>query len=151
MITNTSRTLAFAFAATLALGAVGGAANTDAIKERQDAMSGVQDAMRSLAAIAKGEAPFDAAVVQKSAASIAEHLDEASRLFPEGSGEGDVETWAKPEIWSNYSDFEMKMEGAQVAADAMKSVTDEAGFKAAMGKLGGACRACHTDYRRPKQ
>ena len=150
MIKNTKQALAIAVVA-LALAAVGVAASAaDVINERQEAMEGVYDAMKSFAAIAKGEAPFDAGIVQKNATSMKDHLQEASRLFPEGSGEGDVETWAKPEIWSNYADFTLKLEKAQAAAEAMKSVTEESAFRPAMGKLGNACKSCHTDYRRPK-
>ena len=151
MIQNTKPTLVAAVVATLALGAVGAATAASVITERQEAMSGVRDAMQSLAAIAKGETPFDAAVVQRNAESMQEHLQTASRLFPEGSGEGDVETWAKPEIWSNYADFTLKLEKAQVAAEAMKSVTEESAFRPAMGKVGSSCKGCHTDYRRPKR
>ena len=142
----------FGVVATLALGAVGAAASAaDVINERQEAMEGVYDAMKSFAAIAKGEAPFDAGVVQKNATSMKDHLQEASRLFPEGSGKGDIETWAMPAIWSNHADFVLKFEKAQVAAEAMKSVTEESAFRPAMGKLGNSCKSCHTDYRRPKK
>lgn len=150
MIKNTKQALAIAVVA-LALGAAGVAASAaDVISERQEAMEGVYGGMKNLAAIAKGEVPFDAGVVHKSAASMKDHLREASQLFPEGSGEGDVETWAKPEIWSNYADFVLKLEKAQVAAEAMMSVTEESAFRPAMGKLGSSCKSCHTDYRRPK-
>lgn len=150
MIKNTKQALAIAVVA-LALGAVGVAASAaDVISQRQQEMEGVYEGMKNLAAIAKGEAPFDAGVVKKNAASMKDHLREASRLFPEGSGEGDVETWAMPEIWSNYADFVLKLEKAQVAAEAMMSVTEESAFRPAMGKLGSACKSCHSDYRRPK-
>jgi cytochrome c556 len=33
----------------------------------------------------------------------------------------------------------------------MASVTAEANFGAALGALGATCKACHTDYRRPKK
>ncbi len=67
-----------------------------------------------------------------------------------GSGEGDVETWAKPEIWSDYADFVLKLETAKVQAEALKSVTEESAFRPALGKLGNACKSCHTKFRRPK-
>jgi len=150
VIKNTKQAIAIAVVA-LVLAAVGVTASAaDVISERQEAMEGVYDGMKNLAAIAKGEVPFDAEVVQKSAASMKDHLREASRLFPEGSDKGDVETWAMPEIWSNHADFVLKLEKAQVAAEAMMSVTEESAFRPAMGKLGNACKSCHTDYRRPK-
>jgi cytochrome c556 len=149
---QTKQALAVGFAAALLLGAVGVAtSSTDVIKDRQEAMSGVGKAMGSLAAIAKGEAPFDAAVVAKNAGAIEGHLKDAGSLFPEGSGEGDVETWAKPEIWANYPDFTQKLEKSEASAAALKAVTEESAFRAALGQLGNSCKACHSDYRRPKR
>lgn len=146
--------LALSATATLALGAASWAisdpAGTDAIKARQEKMEGIGDAMGGLAAIAKGEAPFDAAVVSKNAGTIAGNLDAAATLFPAGSDSGDVETWAKAEIWSDRDMFESTLASAQKAATALQSVTEEAAFRPALGKLGQECKACHEMYRRPK-
>ena len=149
MIRNTKHALAVV--AILVLGAVGVASSgTEAIMQRQETMDSIQDALMDLAAIAKKEVPFDAGVVQKNAASIENHFREVSHLFPEGSGKGDVETWAKPEIWSDYDDFVLKLEAAKAQAEALKSVTEESAFRPALGKLGNACKSCHTVYRRPR-
>jgi cytochrome c556 len=151
---NTKLVMAAAAVSALAVGsatvAMSSPEGTKAIEARHEAMEHIGDAMGSLAAIAKKEAPFDAAVVSKNAGAIAENLEKASSLFPEGSEKGDVETWAKPEIWANYSDFEMKMETAKVDARALADVTEEAAFGPALGKLGNSCKSCHQDYRRPK-
>jgi cytochrome c556 len=127
------------------------ASSTDIIKDRQQAMENVGGAMQAFAAIAKGEAPFDAAVVKENAATMEEHLRKASTLFPEGSDAGDVETWAKAEIWTDQADFVVQFKASQAAAEAMKSVTEEAAFGPALGKLGNSCRSCHQTYRRPKR
>ena len=63
---------------------------TEAIKARHEAMEGIGDAMGPLAAIAKNEAPFDAAVVKDKATVIAEGLKESAALFPQGSDTGDA-------------------------------------------------------------
>ena len=154
MTRNTKLVVAAAAVSALAIGtatvATSSPEGTKAIQARHEAMEHVGDAMGALAAIAKREAPFDAAVVAKNAGAIAENLEKASTLFPEGSDKGDVETWAKAEIWANYSDFELKMETAQVEATALANVTGEAAFGPALGKLGNSCKSCHQDYRRPK-
>jgi cytochrome c556 len=124
---------------------------TAAIKARVESMKAIGDAMGPLAAIAKGEASFDAAVVKKNAGTIAENLKKAGMQFPEGSHEGDVETWAKKEIWDNYADFELKMQTSRAQAEALQGVTEEAAYRPALGKLGNSCKSCHQDYRRPKQ
>ena len=132
---------------------VGGAAvaviAADAFHDRHMAMEAVGDAMKSLGAIAKKQAPFDAAVVKASATTIADNLKKAQGLFPAGSGGG--ESRAKPEIWSDAAGFEKGMKDAQAAAVALQSVSDEAAYGPALGALGGNCKSCHDKYRIPKQ
>jgi cytochrome c556 len=151
VIGSTKHGLAVTLIAAMALGVAGVAASsTDAIKSRQHAMENVKDAMMALVAIVKGEAPFDATVVKENAATMEDHLGKASTLFPEGSGQGDVETWAKAEIWSDHADFVVKFKEARAAAEGLKSVSAEPEFRPAFGKLGNACKACHQTYRRSK-
>ena len=132
---------------------VGGAAvaviAADAFQDRHMAMEAVGDAMKSLGAMAKKAAPFDAAVVKASATTIADNLKKAQGLFPAGSGGG--ESRAKPEIWSDAAGFEKGMKDAQAAAVALQSVSDEAAYGPALGALGGNCKSCHDQYRIPKQ
>jgi cytochrome c556 len=120
----------------------------DAYQERHMAMETVGDAMKSLGAIAKKQAPFDAAAVKANATTIADHLKMAQGLFPAGSGGG--ESRAKPEIWSDAAGFEKGMKEAQAAAVALSSVSDEAAFGPALGALGSTCKTCHDKYRLPK-
>ncbi len=152
MFKKIKHALAAALVGAMALGVVGVAASsTDVIKDRQHAMENVGDAMMALAAIAKGEAPFDAAVVKENAATMEDHLRKAATLFPEGSDKGDVETWAKSEVWSDNPDFVVKFEAAKAEAEAIGLVTEESAFRPALGKLGSSCKSCHETYRRPKQ
>jgi cytochrome c556 len=155
VIRNMKVVVAAAAVAVLAIGVASVATSspegTAAIKARHEAMEAVGDAMGPLGAIAKGEAPFDAAVVEKNAGIITENLKKAATLFPDGSDKGDVETWAKAEVWSSSADFELKMQTARAQAEALQAVTEEAAFRPALGKLGSSCKSCHQDYRRPKQ
>jgi adenylosuccinate lyase len=121
----------------------------DAYHERHMAMEAVGDAMRPLAAIAKKEAPFDAAVVKTNATTIAENLEKASGHFPAGSGGG--QSRAKAEIWSDAAGFEKSMKDAVAAATALQSVKDEAAYGAAFGAVGSSCKSCHDKYRLPRQ
>jgi cytochrome c556 len=125
--------------------------SSDAIENRQQAMKDIGGAMYNLSAIAKKEAPFDAGVVKSNAGTIAEALGKASALFPEGTDEGGVETWAQPEVWSDHTDFMKKFEAAEAEAVALQSVTVESALLPALGKLGDTCKACHQTYRRPKE
>ena len=121
----------------------------DAFHDRHMAMEAVGDAMKPLAAIAKKQAPFDAAVVKANATTIADNLKKASTLFPAGSGGGD--SLAKPEIWSDPAGFEKRMKDAHAAAVALQAVSDEAAYGPALGALGGNCKSCHDKYRLPKK
>jgi cytochrome c556 len=136
---------------TLAVAPLAVATESDPIQARQDAMEGVGDAMKALSAIAKKQAPFDAAVVQKNAKTIAGHLESVQKLFPVGSDKGGIETWAKAEIWANRADFDAKLKSAHLAAIGLGEVGDEAAYMPALGKLGNACKACHESFRRPKE
>src|SRR4030042_1233539 len=89
--------------------------------------------MKPLGAIAKKQAPFDAAVGNASATTIADNLKKASSLCPAGSGGG--ESKAKPEIWTDAAGFEKGMKDAHAAAVALQSVKDEAAFGPALGAL----------------
>jgi len=131
--------------------AVSGPEATAAIKARHEAMEEIGKSIGALAAIAKKEAPFEAAIVKENADRIAKLLEKSAGLFPEGSDKGDVETWAKAEIWSDPDGFKKSLEQCHAAAAEMASVTEEAAFGPALGKLGNGCKGCHDKYRRPKQ
>jgi cytochrome c556 len=132
----------------LVLGASLAVVAADAFQDRHMTMEMVGDAMKPLGAIAKKQAPFDAAVVKASATTIAENLEKAATLFPTGSGGG--ESKAKPEIWTDAAGFEKAMKDAHAAAVALQSVKDEAAFGPALGAVGASCKGCHDKYRMPK-
>lgn len=122
----------------------------DAIKARQQAMEGIGGSMKGLGAIAKKQAPFDAAVVKKSAAEIAKGLETARGLFGPGTDKGDVKTYAKPEAFSEAAAFSASLQASHAAAVALQAVTTEAAFGPALQQLGGTCKSCHEKYRLPK-
>ena len=122
---------------------------SDPAHERHETMEEVGQAFKSLSAIAKKAAPFDAAVVQKHGETVAEKLKAASALFPAGSGGG--KSRAKATIWTDGADFEKWMKDAQAAAVALQSVKDEAAFGPAFQAVAVSCKNCHEKYRLPKQ
>lgn len=133
----------------LILGASLAVVAADAFHDRHMAMEAVGDAMKPLGAMAKKEAPFDAAVVKASATTIADNLQKAAALFPAGSGGGTSR--AKAEIWTDAAGFEKAMKDAHAAAVALQAVKDEAAFGPALGAVGASCKSCHDKYRSPKQ
>lgn len=105
-----------------------------------------------LGAIAKGEMPYDAAIVNASAANIqALAAMERATLWIEGTEQGAVpDSRAKAEIWGNPDDFGAKFADLEKAAAAISGATDAAAVGAAMGPLGGTCKSCHETYRGPE-
>jgi|SRR5687767_1088319 cytochrome c556 len=120
------------------------------IEDRQAGMKQVGKAMGAFAAIAKGEAAYDAAVVKTNADSMLEGFKKAFPNFTAGSEKGPPETYAKAEIWSDPEGFKAAQDKVLTAVEAMAATSDEAGFKTALAGLGDACKGCHEKFRRPK-
>lgn len=123
-------------------------AQMDLIKERQDTMKAIGGGMKKLGDMAKGAMAYDAAAVSEAGNAMAEHFAKLATLVPEGSISD--ESYAKPEIWQDMAGFTAAREKAEAAAKSLAATSDEAGFKAALGDLGGACKGCHEKFRRPK-
>ena len=68
-------------------------------------MTTMKDVMATLAPMMQGAVPFEVRSVQESAARIMAHSGEnMTRLFPAGSLQS--ASFAKPEIWEDWEDFE---------------------------------------------
>lgn len=129
------------------------AAADDQIKARQTQMKANGKAMGALAAIMKGEAAYDAAVVKASIDAMGAAWDESMKANAWGADAqtGSVETWAKPEVWSDAEGFKAAGDQLGKALGDLAATTDEAGFKAAFPAVGGGCKNCHDKFRRPKE
>ncbi len=122
-----------------------------AVKARQGYYQMLAINMGTLAGMAKGDIAYDAAAAGTAAANI-EALTkyDLPGLFPEGSGADQIEgTAAKPAIWQDPEDFRAKFQdlgtAAMGASEAVQGGADSVG--PVVGKLGGACKACHDSYR----
>jgi len=115
------------------------------VKTRMEAMKTVADNTKILGGMATGKRAFDAADAQAAAAVLEAEAARIPALFE--SGEMSEVSEASPEIWENWGDFTAKSEDLAVAAARAGDVTDLDGLRAAMGGIGGACKACHQDYR----
>ncbi|SIS93465.1 c-type cytochrome [Paracoccus saliphilus] len=124
----------------------------DAIEARHGYMKMLSINMGTLAGMAKGEIEYDEAAASTAGANI-ETLSNYTvpALFPEGTAEGEADdSDALPAIWENPEDFARKFadlgEAATGAGDAVMGGQENIG--PALQKLGGACKACHDDYRK---
>ncbi|MBD0415939.1 c-type cytochrome [Oryzicola mucosus] len=125
------------------------AAYADPIADRQALMKSFGPIMGSLAPVAKGEKPFDAAEVLAALTKLNEQAQkfDVPTLFPEGSNTGD--TKASPKIWEDLADFQAKDDKfkADVAAAVSAPPADLATFQTQFAAIGGNCGACHQAYR----
>jgi cytochrome c556 len=123
------------------------AQNLPVIKQRQEIMKKTNDETKVLNAMAKGEAPFDAAKAQALFSGIEERSKIAAGLFPDDTKEGE-KTRAKAEIWQNKADFDAKMnEFLKSVAAAKTASTSADSFKAATKHMVETCDNCHEKYR----
>ncbi len=135
-----------------ALAAVSTNALADAVTERQAVMKDTVKNFKPLVGMVKGKVPFDAAMVQKNAATIAANLEKARKLFPEGSEKGEKESRAKPEIWLLEDEFQDIFKTAVQRAKALSQVREAKDLAPAVMALGNdGCGACHKKFRLPKK
>jgi cytochrome c556 len=123
------------------------AAQSDAIRLRQEILAGFGRAVKEPGTMLRQEAPFDLTVVQTSLKTLADGAPKLKSLFPDDSKSG-AYTEALPTIWEGKDDFLRIIEQLSASAIAAKAaIKDEATFRSEWGKVSSNCRACHKVYR----
>jgi len=144
-----SAALLFAVFGVMFAGSVFGQAKPeDAIKFRRGVMAVIGWNFGPMAAMAKGDRPYDAAAFARNAEIAAFMSKLPLEGFTPGSESG--ETKAKPEIWLDMDDFKAKLEKMQTEVAKLAEVAkagDLSTSKAQLGETGKACKACHDKYR----
>lgn len=121
----------------------------DAIHYRQSVLNVMGTHFARLAAVAKGDLPFDAAAVQADAAIVLMMSKLPFSAFGPGTESGG-NTKAKPDIWSKRAVFDeaaQKMQAEVVKLDEAARTGDIAKLRPAVGDTGKSCKACHDDFR----
>jgi cytochrome c556 len=120
------------------------------VKQRQAVMTLQGKYFGPMVAMARGKAPYDAAVVRRNAG----FLDNLSRMAWDGFGPStrgvDVKTRALPAIFDNSAAFKKaasRLENETSKLVAVSRGGDEAAVKAQIGAVGKACGGCHDDFR----
>lgn len=117
------------------------------MKQRHENYEKIGKAMRGAKQSLDGG---DVAGVRTAAATINDLAPKAATWFPAGTGPDVGKTDAKAEIWQQRADFDAGMKNFAVAAAAFHQAaqgSDVEAMKAAHGKLGGTCKACHDKFR----
>ena len=128
----------------------------DAIDDAIDARRGYYQVVKHNAGMLFGMAKGDVAYDAEKAAGFARNLETLSKLdnsamWPPGSSNADRpgKTRALPEIWSTWPAVSEKGDAYK---EAVATIAETAGggldsLRANIGALGGACKACHDDFR----
>ncbi|MDD3446996.1 MAG: cytochrome c [Zavarzinia sp.] len=144
----------YAFAATLALGAVVGTAFAvdagAAYEKREAAMKEAGGALKALGGAAKAGTvtPDDVAKAQ----ALADFAAALPGLFPEGTMSD--KSRALADIWDDPGAFEAKVKEFAGAADTVLAAAksgDAAALGAAVGATGPTCGGCHKMFRGPEK
>jgi len=118
------------------------------VKQRQAAMTLQGKYFGPLGAMARGKAPYNAAIAARNAG----YLEVLSRLPWDGfdASTASVKSAALPAVYSNHAKFSQAAVDMQNAVDRLVAATrggDEAAVKAAIGAVGKTCGACHEHFR----
>ena len=122
----------------------------DAIRYRQSALNVMGQHFGQIAAMVRGDRPFDAAI----ATSHAETVERMSHLpfdafFVSGADKGG-NTKAKPEVFTERDKFlagAKRLQGETAKLTAAAKSGDLGTVRTTFGGVGAACKACHENYR----
>lgn len=120
-----------------------------AIKYRQSALFLLGWNIGPIAAMVKGEMPYDAKALEMRATRLAQLAPMIAEGFPAGSQTG-APTKAKAEIWQDMADFRDKASKLETATNGLVAASKTGDLKQigpALGEVGAACKACHDKYR----
>jgi cytochrome c556 len=132
----------------LGLGAV--AAQMDQVKQTQTVMKGNGKNAGALAAMVKGEKPYDQATVDTALNQLEDTAKKLPTLFPASTKglkpEGDYSASSK--IWEDKAGFDEHVASfAKAVADAKGKIKDLDTLKVALPVIGKQCGGCHETYR----
>ena len=142
------RTVVVVGALVLGIGAV--AAQQDQVKQTQDMMKGNGKNAGALAAMVKGEKPYDQAAVDAALVQFEDTIKKFPTLFPDSTKglkpEGDY--FPSPKVWEDRAGFDEHIASfAKAVADAKGKITDLDTLKAILPIIGKQCGGCHETYR----
>jgi cytochrome c556 len=132
----------------LGVGAV--MAQQDVLKQAQTYMKGNGKNAAALAAMVKGEKPYDQAAVDMAFAQFEDTAKALPTLFPESvkglTAEGDYNT--SPKIWEDKAGFSEHIASfGKTVSEAKVQIKDLDSLKAAFPGVGKQCGGCHETFR----
>ena len=119
------------------------------IEARQGLLKVVAQYFGPIVGIAKGQIPYDAALIEKNAGKVAQLAPMITDMFALDTSASGIETEAKAAIWADYADFSAKAATTAERAQALVAATakGQGATMKAFGALGASCKSCHDSYR----
>ncbi|MGA1598330.1 MAG: c-type cytochrome [bacterium] len=118
------------------------------IKYRKAVYTSLKGHMGAVAGILRGGLVDYSGHIADHAVAIQNAARIIPSMFPEGSDFGDTD--AKENIWTDRAGFEKAAKRLEEASGVLVQAAQSGNMKAvggAVGKVGGACKGCHDDYR----
>jgi len=121
-----------------------------AIDARQGLLKVMASYFGPIVGMAKGQIPFDAAVVEYNAGKMAQLAPMIEDLFATDTRASGLQSGAKDGIWENQADFNEKAATTAERATALAAAASQGRGPTAqaVGALGGSCKSCHDNYRK---
>ena len=137
-------------AGALLLGAGAVMAQQETVKEVQTLMKGNGKNAGAVAAMVKGDKPYDQATVDTALAQFEDTAKKLPTLFPANAKglkpEGDFS--ASPKVWEDKAGFEAKIASfAKVVSESKSKIKDLDTLKANFPAIGKECGGCHEGFR----
>ncbi len=140
----------FVFAVAAILLSAGVVVAQDAAAPGQSQMKGNNDAIGVLAAMAKGDKPYDQGAVDAALARLDECARKLPTLYPESLKGVQTEARYSPsvKVWDDKTGFAAQISSfAAAVADAKSHAKDADTLKASVGAIGQQCGDCHQAFR----
>jgi cytochrome c556 len=125
-------------------------AQQDQVKQTQAMMKGNGKNAGALAAMVKGEKPYDQAAVDAAMAQFEDTIKKFPTLFPDSikglKAEGDYSASSK--VWEDRAGFDEHIATfAKAVSEAKGKITNLDTLKAVLPTIGKQCGGCHETYR----
>ena len=121
---------------------------TGIVMERMMSMKSMGDGMKLIAAMIKGQAPYDAAKTTSIAAEVEKHAAGMLKQFPKGSIKGPSE--ALPALWTDWEGFKSYADDLTRLSEQLSQTAGggKAAAREVFAKMANTCSGCHRAYRK---
>ena len=129
----------------------------DTIFARKIMMDTIDNQMNEVEGMLAAADKLDLTEARDHADVISVMLMAFPHLFPSGTNQWQPnvardagrDTYAAPEVWTNFAEFYARSEKASKVAFRASRAKEERAFRTLVAELRGACNACHAVYLKP--